>query len=80
MTMTSPSLIQTDSRKRVALAGVVQPGAYYLVTAEPSGRIILEPADVVSRLEQQVQANPQIMAEIAAFRANPSDVVTEPAR
>lgn len=79
MTLTSPepTLVQTDSRKRVSLAGRVVPGAYYLVTSDSSGRITLEPAEVVSKLEREVLNNAQIMAEVAAYRADPSDVVED---
>jgi hypothetical protein len=61
----------------VSLAGRVAPGAYYLVTSDPSGRITLEPAEVVSKLEREVLNNAQIMAEVAADRADPSDVVDD---
>lgn len=59
----------------MSLAGRVAPGAYYLVTSDSSGRITLEPAEVVSKLEREVLNNAQIMAEVAAYRADPSDVV-----
>jgi hypothetical protein len=79
MTLTTPTstLVQTDSRKRVSLAGSVPPGAYYLVTTEPNGRITLEPAEVISKLERDVLSNARIMAEVAAYRADPSDVVED---
>ncbi|MEO5536034.1 MAG: hypothetical protein ABIR17_12995 [Pseudolysinimonas sp.] len=77
MTTPAATLVQTDSRKRVSLAGRVAPGAYYLVTTDPNGRITLEPAEVVSKLERDVLANPRIMAEVAAYRADPSDVVED---
>lgn len=38
--------IKLDSRKRVNLAAVAQ-AEFYIMTAEPSGRIILDPAVVV---------------------------------
>lgn len=75
--MTTPTLVQTDSRKRVSLAAVAHPGTYYLVIAEPNGRITLEPAEVVSRLERSVLDDSKIMAVVEAYHADPSDVIEE---
>jgi hypothetical protein len=71
------TIAQLDSRKRLNLAPY-SPSDIYIVTTEPNGRITLEPADVVSRLEQAVLSNPRIMAEVAAYHADPSDMVEEP--
>lgn len=70
------TIAQLDSRKRLNLAPYA-PADLYIVTAEPSGRITLEPASVISRLEQDVLNNPNIMAEVAAYQADPSDVIEE---
>lgn len=70
------TIAQLDSRKRLALASF-NPTNIYLVTTEPNGRIILEPADVVSRLERDVLNNPRIIAEVASYHQDPSDVVIE---
>ncbi len=70
------TIAQLDSRKRLNLAPF-SPAELYIVTAEPSGRITLEPASVVSRLEQDVLNNPKIMSEVAGYHADPSDVVEE---
>lgn len=67
---------QLDNRKRLNLASVAK-SDLYLITAEPSGRIILEPASVVSQLERDVLSNQKIMAEVAAYHADPSDVIEE---
>lgn len=45
--------------------------------SDTNGRITLEPASVISRLEQDVLNNPAIMAEVAGYRADPSDVIEE---
>lgn len=70
------TIAQLDSRKRLNLAPYA-PADLYIVTAEPSGRITLEPASVISRLEQDVLNNPKIMAEVAAYQADSSDVIEE---
>lgn len=70
------TIAQLDSRKRLNLAPY-SPSDIYIVTAEPNGRITLEPASVVSKFEQDVLSNPAIMAEVAGYLANPSDVVEE---
>ncbi|MGL4339627.1 MAG: hypothetical protein ACRCSP_04285 [Rhodoglobus sp.] len=70
------TITQLDGRKRLNLAPY-SPHDLYIVTVEPSGRIILEPADVISKLERRVLDNPKIMAEVAAYQANPSDLTEE---
>ena len=67
---------QLDNRKRLNLASVAK-SDLYLITAEPSGRIILEPASVVSQLERDVLSSQKIMAEVAAYHADPSDLIEE---
>ena len=74
--MTMTTIAQLDSRKRLNLAPY-SPSDLYIVTAEPNGRITLEPADVISKLERAVLNNPKIMAEVAAYHADPSDVIEE---
>lgn len=70
------TIAQLDSRKRLNLAPYA-PHDLYIVTAEPNGRITLEPADVISKLERAVLDNPKIMAEVAAYQADPTDVIEE---
>ena len=65
---------QLDSRKRLNLAPFAK-SEFYLITAESNGRITLEPANVVSQIEQSAKENPEIMAALAAHDANPDDVV-----
>lgn len=71
-----PTIAQLDSRKRLNLAPYAQ-SDIYIITTEPSGRITLEPAAVVSKLEQSVLNNSKIMDEIAAYHQDPSDVIEE---
>ncbi len=70
------TIAQLDSRKRLNLASLAS-SDIYLVTAEPSGRIILEPAAVISRLEQAAMNNPDIAAAVAAYRDAPDDLIEE---
>ena len=73
---TMTTIAQLDSRKRLNLAPY-SPADLYIVSTEPGGRIILEPAAVISRLEQDVLSNPQIMAEVAGYHADPTDLIEE---
>lgn len=70
---------QLDNRKRLNLASVAK-SDLYLITAEPAGRIILEPASIVSQLEQDFLSNPEALAAVEAYRADPSRLVRDPAR
>ncbi|AYG05554.1 hypothetical protein [Gryllotalpicola protaetiae] len=70
------TIAQLDGRKRLNLAPY-HPSDIYIVTAEDNGRITLEPATVVSALEQRVLNNPAIMAEVSAYHDDPTDLVDE---
>lgn len=74
--MSHTQFLQLDSRKRANLASVAT-SEIYTVTTERSGRIILEPASVVSRIEQDFRSNPEALAAVAAYHANPDDLVDE---
>lgn len=74
--MATTTFVQLDNRRRVNLASVAT-SDLYTITVEPSGRIILEPASVVSNIEQDFRSNPEAMAAVAAFRANPESLVDE---
>lgn len=52
----------------------------YLITAEPSGRIILEPATIVSQLERDFLSNSEALAAVDAYRSDPGRLVSDPAR
>jgi hypothetical protein len=70
------TIAQLDSRKRLNLAPYAT-SDIYLVTTEPNGRITLEPATVVSKIEQAVLSNPKIVDAVAAARADRSDIKPE---
>jgi hypothetical protein len=56
-----------DSRKRVSLAAFATTNQY-LVTAEPSGRIILDPAVVMTEVERDYLANGELRERVAAAK------------
>jgi hypothetical protein len=63
-----------DSRKRLNLAPFATSNVY-LLTAEEDGRILLEPADVVSRIEKAALSNPEIVAALAEADSHPERAV-----
>lgn len=71
-----PTFAHLDNRKRINLSQFAT-SDIYLISTEPNGRITLEPAEVVSQLERDVQANPAAMAAIAGYLADPSSTIPE---
>lgn len=71
-TNTEATLIELDSRRRTAL-GKVGRHSRYLVRETPTGTLIFEPAVVLTELEAALLARPDILAEVAASRADPQD-------
>lgn len=59
------TLIQVDGRKRVSLGKLAQHGQY-LVTEEPGGRLVLEPAVVLTVAEQNFLNDPTLVAALQA--------------
>jgi hypothetical protein len=53
-----------DNRKRLNLAQFARSDVY-LITTEPNGRITLEPARVISDVDQDIQSSPEILAALA---------------
>ena len=49
--MSDASLVRADQRGRVSLGGIVRAEEQYKVTADERGRIILEPAVVLTETE-----------------------------
>lgn len=58
-------LVQLDTRKRVSLAKIATANSY-IVTTEPSGRMIFEPAVVMTELEAQLLGDSKLRKKIAA--------------
>lgn len=75
--MTRPIFSQLDSRKRISLAAIAT-AEQYLVTTEPGGRIILEPAVVMSQVEMDYLSNKAARATVERSRANPEDAEERP--
>jgi hypothetical protein len=67
MSMQASSLATLDSRKRINLASIAT-RENYLVTREPSGRIILDPAVVLTESELEVLNDPEIRASMEKAR------------
>lgn len=65
-----------DSRDRLNLAGRAI-SKVYLIQEEPNGRIILDPASVVSHIEQRILANSQIVAALERSRDGSATVIDE---
>lgn len=66
--MMSIQLAQLDSRKRVSLAKIATADTY-IVTAEPSGRIVLEPAVVMTEAEAHFLGDSGLRERVASREA-----------
>lgn len=73
---TRTSFATLDSRDRLNLAGRAT-SKVYIIREEPNGRIILEPASVVSNLEQRVLANPRIVDALKRNQHGTAHVIEE---
>lgn len=70
----SPTLLELDSRKRVSL-GRLAGHPHYLATVFADGRILLEPAEVVSAAEIRLADDEAFWARVAtAVEAEAVDV------
>lgn len=69
--VTEPVLLEKDSRGRIAL-GKVADAQRYLVHREANGRIILEPAVVMSASEQRLLSDPAFIARMTAAASAPT--------
>lgn len=60
----SSTYMELDSRRKLSLAKIAADDVNgYLVTREPSGRIILEPAVVMTMSEEAALRSPEIRAK-----------------
>jgi hypothetical protein len=71
MATTASFLVQKDSRGRVAL-GSVMTDDRYLVTCDADGRIILEPAVVMTATEHRLLSDPDFIAQMSQAADAPS--------
>ncbi|MGH9114108.1 MAG: hypothetical protein ACRDZN_17665 [Acidimicrobiales bacterium] len=69
--VTEPILVEKDSRGRIAL-GKVADAERYLVHREANGRIVLEPAVVMSAVEERLLSDPAFIARMAAAASEPA--------
>lgn len=76
ITVTEPILLEKDSRGRIAL-GKIGDAERYLAHREANGRIILEPAVVMSAAEERLRSDPAFIARMtqaASAPASPLDL------
>lgn len=71
MANTSSILVQKDSRGRVSL-GTMLTDDQYIVTRDVEGRVILEPAVVMSVAEQRLLTNMAFLQRIGAAAEEPA--------
>ena len=65
-------LVEKDSRCRVSL-GQVLTEQRYLVTVDRKGRVILEPAVVMTRAEERLLADPAFRSAMTAAASEPTE-------
>jgi hypothetical protein len=70
------SFATLDGRDRLNLAGRAT-SKVYLIQEEANGRIILEPASVVSTLEQRARANPAIISALVESRDGTAPIIED---
>jgi len=63
-------LVETDSRSRVVLPG--RPGERFLVTENPDGSLLLEPAVVVSKAQYEYDTDPELRDLLHRAAASPT--------
>ena len=69
--MSEPVLIDMDERGRVSLGRLHPAPGPYLGVVEPDGTVVLRPATVMTKSQARLLANPELMAQIDAFAADP---------
>jgi len=70
---------ELDSRKRLNLAKIATSDSY-IVTTEANGRIVLDPAVVMTKAEAALIANGELQQQVAASLANPGPLHDRPRR
>lgn len=73
------TIAQLDTRGRLSL-GRMATSETYVVTVEHGGRIILDPAVVLTRAEERLLSDEGLRARVAAAMDNPSPARPRPAR
>ena len=79
-TMTSGTVLEVDSRRRVTLGRLGRSEhSRYLATTEPDGTIVLRPAVVMTELEARLMT-PDLVERVEANRSDPSRMIKRPRR
>jgi len=73
------SYAELDSRKRISLAKIATSNSY-IVTAEANGRIVLDPAVVMTKTEAALMGDSDLQQQVAASLADPGPLHDRPAR
>ncbi len=73
------TIAQLDTRGRLSL-GRMATSETYVVTVETGGRIILDPAVVVTRAEERLLSDEGLRVRVAAAMDNPGPGSPRPAR
>ncbi len=69
--MSEPILFQKDSRGRLAL-GKIADAERYLVFREANGRIVMEPAVVLTATEERLLRDPDFVERMTAAASEPA--------
>ncbi len=66
---TIPQTLRTDDRSRTVLTG--HPNEMFIVHENEDGSVLLEPAEVVSRMQRAYDSDPELRETLAAAAAAP---------
>jgi hypothetical protein len=72
----SPTLLELDDRKRISLGRLARHGRY-LATVFDDGRIVLEPAAVISEAELRLKDDERFWSRVADAAKKPTQEVPE---
>lgn len=71
--MTHDVLVHADRRGRLSLSGIVRPDEQYKVSADSRGRILLEPAVVLTETEFSVMNDEAFWSRVAKSTREPHE-------
>lgn len=72
-----PKFVSTDSRGRLSVG---RPDSFFLMHEDADGRIVLEPAVVMTELEERYLRNAALQVEVEYAKAHPEQRVGRSAR
>ena len=70
---------ELDTRRRISLAKIAT-SDFYIVTIEPNGRIVLDPAVVMTKTEVALIADGALQQEVTASLTDPGELHDRPRR